>query len=158
MNHDEGWKVFRVFWLVNLAVHYKDNVYRLRSRINSEEKSSSWEDNSCPVRESHVSFYCHVLHLSAHYLWWRSWAQSAVRASWQSASEFLYNRACNTHYSKLTKDSKNKRKTFSNVIFTWERFSKYEKPKQRFWEIFTRTLWNTQICSPNLSTLSIETG
>ena len=41
--------------LANLAVHYKDNVYRLRSRINSEEKSSSWEDNSCPVRESHVS-------------------------------------------------------------------------------------------------------
>ena len=37
-------------------------------------------------------------------------SKNAVRASWQSASEFLYNRACNTHYSKLTKDSKNKRK------------------------------------------------
>ena len=136
MNHDEGWKVFRVFWLVNLAVHYKDNVYRLRSRINSEEKSSSWEDNSCPVRESHVSFYCHVLHLSAHYLWWRSWAQSAVRASWQSASEFLYNRACNTHYSKLTKDSKNKRKKHFQMSYSLERDFQNMKNRNKDFERF----------------------
>ena len=146
MNHDEGWKVFRVFWLVNLAVHYKDNVYRLRSRINSEEKSSSWEDNSCPVRESHVSFYCHVLHLSAHYLWWRSWAQSAVRASWQSASEFLYNRACNTHYSKLTKDSKNKRKNiFKCHIHLREIFKIWKTETKILRDFYSNTLEYTDL-------------
>ena len=156
MNHDEGWKVFAFSdWLIWQSIIKIMFIDFDRESIQKRKVPLGKITVVQLERKSRVSLLSRVTPLRSLPDWWRTWAKSAVRASWQPASEFLYNRACNTHYSKLTKDSKNKRKTFSNVIFTWERFSKYEKPRERFWEIFTRTLSNTQIRSPNFSAQSV---